>query len=381
MKKITNYTVLILFALAIAGTWQACSGDEDQTVANPQVKTFTPEAGGPVGTYVVISGNFFSPKADENVVEFNGVKATVISATTSTITTTVPAGASSGSISVSVKGHEGATPSSFAVTAGTPAPVILGFDPKTGFGSEGTDVTITGLNFGTTPIANVVKFNGPKVGDNATTVTATVTEATATSLKVKVPVGARTGKITVTSNAIAQGAGSSDTDFSVPGPSVASFTPTYSIEGSTVTITGANFSETAGKNVVTFNGVVADAPVNVSKTSLTVTVPSGASTGSLKVTVDGQTGDAGEFNLPHSITSFTPLLGPVGTDVVITGVNFSSKPENNVVKFNGKEVADKPTDVTHTSLKVKVPAGATTGKITVTINGFTAESLVNFTVN
>jgi hypothetical protein len=113
-----------------------------------------------------------------------------------------------------------------------------------------------------------------------------------------------------------------------------------------------------------------------------VTVPSGASTGSLKVTVDGQTTDAGEFNLPHSIDGFDPLLGgPVGTVVTITGENFSSKPENNVVKFNGKEVTDKPTDVTHTSMKVKVPAGATTGKITVTINGFTAESPLNFTVN
>lgn len=371
MKKTTNYTLLILFALAIAGTWQACS-DEDQTTADPQVKTFTPEGGGPVGTYVVISGNFFSPKADENVVKFNGVDAKVISSTISTITTTVPAGASSGNISVSVKGHEGATPASFAVTAGTPAPVILGFDPKTGFGSEGTTVTITGLNFGTTPVANVIKFNG---------VTATITEATATSLKATVPVGARTGKLTVTSNALAQGVGSSDTDFAVPGPSVSKFTPTYSIQGSTVEITGENFSETAAKNIVTFNGVAADEPINVTKTSLTVIVPPGATTGSLKVTVDGQAADAGEFNLPHSITSFTPLLGPVGTDVVITGVNFSSKPENNVVKFNGKEVADKPTEVTHTSLKVKVPAGATTGKITVTINGRKAESLVNFTVN
>jgi hypothetical protein len=378
MKKITNYTLLLLFACATTGIWQACSGDEDQTIADPQVKSFTPAAGGPVGTYVVISGNFFSTK-DNTVVEFNGVAATTISVATGTITTTVPAGASTGKITVSVDGHEGATPTDFVVTSGTPAPVILGFDPSAGLGADAKVVTITGLNFSSTAIGNTVTFLGsPDTG--ADDVTATVTEASATKLKVEVPSGARTGKIKINSNTLAQGPGSSDTEFAVPAPAVTGFSPTYSIVGSTVKITGTNFSTVPEENIVTFNGVQAQTPVSVSSTSLTVIVPPGASTGDLKVTVDGQTGNGGEFNLPHSITSFNPVMGAVETEVVITGVNFSSKPENNVVKFNGKE-AGKPSAASHTSLTVKVPEGATTGKITVTIGGFTKESILDFTVN
>jgi hypothetical protein len=378
MKKITNYTLLLLLAGTLAGIWQACSGDEDQTIANPQVKSFTPATGGPVGTYVVISGTFFST-TQETVVEFNGVKATPISVSTSTITTTVPAGATSGKITVSVGGHEGATASDFAVTSGTPKPVILGFDPSTGLGADAKVVTITGLNFGTTPVSNTVTFLGsPETA--ADDLTAVVTEASATTLKVKVPPGARTGKITIAANALAQGEGSSDAEFAVPAPTVTGFTPTYSIVGSTVTITGTNFSSVPEENIVEFNGTQAATPINVSSTSLTVVVPAGATTGDIWVTVDGQTGKGGEFNLPHSITSFTPLLGPEGTEVTITGVNFSAKPENNVVKFNGV-TAEKPSAASHTSLTVKVPAGATTGKISVTINGFVKQSLADFTVN
>jgi hypothetical protein len=377
MKKISNYTFLLLVTCAMAGIWQACSSDEDQTIADPQVKSFTPATGGPVGTYVVISGTFFST-TQETVVEFNGVKATPISVTTSTITTTVPAGASSGKITVSVGGHEGATAADFAVTAGTPKPVILGFDPSTGLAADAKVVTITGLNFSTTPANNIVTFLGsPETA--ADDFTATVTEATATSLKAIVPTGARSGKITIESNGLAQGEGSSSTDFAVPAPTVTGFSPDYSIVGSTVTITGTNFSTVPEENIVEFNGIQTETPINVSSTSLTVLVPAGATTGDIWVTVDGQIGKGGEFNLPHSITSFTPIIGPDSTEVTITGVNFSAIPENNVVKFNGVTAA-KPTEALHTSLKVKVPVGATTGKISVTIKGRKEESLTDFTV-
>jgi hypothetical protein len=377
MKKYSNYTILALLAVALTGLWQACS-EEDGTTGNPQVKSFTPEAGGPAGTYVIISGNFFSTKAENNVVTFNGTPATVISSTANSIITTVPAGASTGPISVSVKGHEGSTPSSFTVSSGAPAPVILGMTPATGLGSEGTDVTVTGLNFSTTAANNVVTFKG---GDGAgDDVTATVTEATATSLKFKVPAGARSGKIVVAVNGVTLQA-TSPSDFAVPAPSISGFTPTSSIIGSTVVISGSNFSKTSAKNIVKFGGTTATSvSVNGDANKLTVIVPAGATTGDVTVTVDGQTGNGGEFNLPHTITSFTPVVGPVGTEVVITGTNFSKSADNIVVKFNGVTAA-KPTDVSYTSLTVKVPSGATTGKISITINGLTVESLVNFTVN
>lgn len=70
------------------------------------------------------------------------------------------------------------------------APTITGFTPASG--PVGTDVTITGTNFNTTPTNNVVIFG-------ATTVVAT--SATANQLTVKIPTGATYSPITVLNTA------------------------------------------------------------------------------------------------------------------------------------------------------------------------------------
>ena len=80
-------------------------------------------------------------------------------------------------------------------------PTITSFSPSSG--AVGTQVTITGTNFGATAASNVVKFG---------TVTATVSTASATSLVTSVPVGATTGKISVTAN---KKTATSATDFTV----------------------------------------------------------------------------------------------------------------------------------------------------------------------
>lgn len=80
-----------------------------------------------------------------------------------------------------------------------------------------------------------------------------------------------------------------------------------------------------------------------------------------------------------TISSFNPSSGLVGSTVIITGTNFSSTPANNIVRFNG--VAATVTVSSATSLTVTVPAGATTGPITVTVVGLTATSSSSFTVN
>ena len=64
---------------------------------------FTPSSG-PVGTSVTIYGTGFSATPASNVVKFNGTTATVLTASTTVLTTTVPAGATTGTISVTVAG-------------------------------------------------------------------------------------------------------------------------------------------------------------------------------------------------------------------------------------------------------------------------------------
>src|SRR5580765_777639 len=62
---------------------------------------FSPTQGG-AGTTVTIQGQNFSATPSSNTVKFNGTTATVAAATINSLTTTVPAGATTGPISVMV---------------------------------------------------------------------------------------------------------------------------------------------------------------------------------------------------------------------------------------------------------------------------------------
>ncbi|WP_198315454.1 IPT/TIG domain-containing protein [Chitinophaga tropicalis] len=78
------------------------------------------------------------------------------------------------------------------------------------------------------------------------------------------------------------------------------------------------------------------------------------------------------------ITSFAPLGGEVADSVTILGVGFSKTASSNKVAFNGTQAT--VITATDTSLRVTVPAGASTGKITVTSNNNTGSSDSNFIV-
>jgi CHU_C Type IX secretion signal domain/IPT/TIG domain len=252
------------------------------------------------------------------------------------------------------------------------APTITSFSPLSG--AVGTAVTITGTNFSATSTNNAVSFFNSK--------TATVTTSTPITIDTSVPVGATTGKISITANCVTV---QSTTNFTVGAallPTITSFAPFSGPVGTTVTITGTNFSATAASNTVKFNGTTAAVSAS-STTSITTTVPAGATTGQITVTVAGNiAASAASFTVTPSspnITSFNPSSGQVGTAVTIIGINFSVTPANNVVKFNGTVAV--VTVSTTTSIATSVPSGATTGKITVTVGGNTATSALNFTVS
>ncbi|MBY0435396.1 MAG: FG-GAP-like repeat-containing protein [Cyclobacteriaceae bacterium] len=162
-------------------------------------------------------------------------------------------------------------------------------------------------------------------------------------------------------------------------PTIASFAPLSGAIGTSVTITGTNFS-TPFSNTVKINGITATITSSTA-TSLTVTIPAGATTGPFAVTIGCNTvASASSFivPVPPTITNFIPTSGPIGTTVTITGTNFDSTPANNTVSFNGTTAvvtASTPTTITTT-----VPTGATTGTITVTVASNTATSTTNFTV-
>jgi len=81
---------------------------------------------------------------------------------------------------------------------------------------------------------------------------------------------------------------------------------------------------------------------------------------------------------PPVISSFSPTMGPIGTEVTILGSAFSLATQ---VAFNG-EAANSFTIVSDTEIRVEAPAGAPQGggKITVTNSGGTGTSADDFTV-
>lgn len=172
-------------------------------------------------------------------------------------------------------------------TALQAAPTLTSFSPSSG--PIGQIVTLTGTNFtGVTSVA----FNGA-----ATTIFSLVNT---TSITAAVPTGASSGKISVTTP---EGIAISTSDFTIlPAPTITSFTPNSGLIGTLVTLTGDNFP---GATVVTFNSIPATNITLVNATTLTVTVPSGATNGPISIITSG--------GIATSSTSFTISQPPTIT--------------------------------------------------------------------
>ena len=159
-------------------------------------------------------------------------------------------------------------------------------------------------------------------------------------------------------------------------PVITGFSPTSGQIGTRVTISGRHFN---GARSVTFNGTSTSSYTVDSATQIKATVPSGATTGRIKVKTPGGTAtSSSDFTvLPPSptITGFSPGSGPVGTTVTITGSNLSGATS---VTFNG--VSASVTTNTATKIVATVPSTATTGRIKVKTPDGTATSSGSFTV-
>jgi len=162
-----------------------------------------------------------------------------------------------------------------------------------------------------------------------------------------------------------------------PAPTITSFTPTAGPTGTSVVITGTNFT---GASIVRFGGVTATGFAVNSANQITATVPVGAPTGPITITTPGGTvNTATNFTVASpapTINSFTPTAGPVGTSVVITGTNFTGA---SIVRFGGVPATGFAVNSAN-QITATVPVGATTGPITITTPGGTVNTATNFTV-
>jgi IPT/TIG domain len=267
--------------------------------AIPTVTAVTP-ANAALGCEVTVTGSNFQTVANggpASAVEFGGTPGTGLTIDADTqLEVTVPPAALVGDNDVVVTNVTGdSTPAfNYSTTAAATCPGVPTFSPASGF--VGSTVTISGT-FTTAPTQ--VRFN--------TSSLVTTTNATASSATAIVPAGATTGPIHVYT---AAGQKTSATNFIVvtaPAPTITSFTPAFGPTGTSVKITGTNFSGTVSgasftTTGVTFNNVAGTFVVN-SATQITATVPSTATTGRIKVTTPGGSAtSATDFTVskPHS---------------------------------------------------------------------------------
>jgi IPT/TIG domain/Galactose oxidase, central domain len=330
-------------------------------VPTPSITSLSPTSG-TAGTSVIVSGTNFGATQENSTVTFNGVPA--IATWGTSITATVPSGATTGNVVVTVSGE-----ASNGVLFTVPAPTISGLSPNSG--SVGTTVVISGANFGATQGNSSVSFNGTP---------AFPTGWSGTSITVPVPNGATSGNVQVT-----VGGNASNGSFftvTIPAPSIASVTPNAAPVGIPITIAGTNFGPSPSTGTVTFNPGGINAVVSSwSPTSIVVPVPSGATTGTVIVTAFGVASNAATFTvLPTpSVANLSTNSGPVGTSVTINGSNFGSSQGNSTVTFNGDAATVTSGNWSTSSIVTTVPVGATTGNVVVAVNGAASNGL-NFTV-
>jgi|GEM_PF-2248820 hypothetical protein len=111
-----------------------------------------------------------------------------------------------------------------------------------------------------------------------------------------------------------------------PPPAITGLSQTSGAIGATVTIAGSNFGGNQGSNTVTFSGTSAGTASAWSATSITATVPGGATTGNVVVTVGGQASNGVLFRVtPKTITQIQVTGQPI---LIFDHTTDQQQPEN-----------------------------------------------------
>ncbi len=252
---------------------------------------------------------------------------------------------------------------------GAPAcPTVNNINPTSGL--VGSQVVITGTNF--TGVTGVTFSNN---------VAATFTVDSATQITANVPAGAVTGAITISKTSCADVNTATFTVTAPPTcPTVGNIAPTNGAVGSQVIITGTNFTGVTG--VKFSNNVTATFNID-SATQITATVPAGAITGPITISktscadVNTATFTVSAPPACPTVNNINPTNGQVGSNVVITGANFTGVTG---VKFSNNVTATFNID-SATQITATVPNGAVTGPITISKTNCADVNTATFTVN
>ena len=262
-----------------------------------------------------------------------------------------------------------------------PAPVITSVGPART--ARGTTVTITG-----TGLLNVSQIRF--VGSNATAGVGSLVAPTAfgadpavvgtasdgTRLWATLPSGAAQGGTYAVQVTALGGTVTSTGTITAFGtaPALGSFTPAAGAPGTTVTITGQNFTDglvpaSPIVSAVTFGGVNAASFTVVNDTTITAVAPAGGIDGRIAVTTPlGTVTSVGVWDAYGLPTITSASANPVrpGTAVTLTGSELLGLRS---VTLNGTAIAGATVNATGTAITFTVPAAATNGPLVITARG------------
>ncbi|HLI73756.1 MAG TPA: IPT/TIG domain-containing protein, partial [Acidimicrobiales bacterium] len=210
-----------------------------------------------------------------------------------------------------------------SITAGPPppAPVVTGVSPTSGPSTGGTPVTITGSGF---TGASQVLFGGLAVSSYTVVNDGEITTTSPPESPATVDV-----TVTAAGGDSATNANDKFTYNPPPQPTVTGLNPTSGPSGTSVTVSGTNFT---GATAVDFGTGNPATTFNVTNDgSLTATAPTGTGTVDVTVTTSGgtsavsQPADEFQYTLPPqpTVTGLNPTSGPSGTSVTVSGTNFT----------------------------------------------------------
>lgn len=353
----------------------------------PVVSGFSP-AGGLSGTTVTIDGLNFDPTPANNTVKFNNTPAAVTGVTPTTLTVTVPSGATTGPITVTAGGKTGTSSVYFVVAPAisftgmlkygdgtTPVPGALveleGNASVKTTSSAGGSFTLSGLPWNSAVRLKITKSGYlPVYTDTFYLYENLDVTANPYTLFTAAELGLSSGQSAIFAKLL----DSRDFVTTISGATATAnpYTVSY-YDAATDSFIG---TATDASGLVGVFGISPNNWVNItaSKAGWTFEQKSFSVPGGAVV----ELAIMGTPPSPPQISGFSPSNGKVGDMVTITGYNFSSNPLDNVVKFNGTTAQVSGGNTNY--LWVYVPAGATTGPITVTTPGGSFTSLSNFTV-
>jgi hypothetical protein len=342
----------ILAVSVIASIISGCKKNDKLAELPVQIKSYYPNSG-LGGTLVTIEGENFASNILQYKAAVGGVAAEVISATKTAVVVRMPATGKTGALSLTVREQ------AFGVGQYTYQTLSISrIYPNNG--TTGTQIRISGTGFSSIKEPATVFVNGQS---------ALLVSASDTLIVAEIPVNVGSGPVVVKVDGME--AKGQYFRFQL----VADIKPLTGGPNTRVKIKGSGFETSLAGNIVDFNGK--NALVESAKdTEIVVLAPAGVTTGPLSVNINGQkiTGPAFTVVGNPVITVVSPLSGPQGAVMTISGDVFSTERDENKVFINGVDVPVQT--ATKTKLTLTLPGGTGSGKVKVVVNDQATEGPV-----